>query len=112
VNIPGLPEGIDVVRIGIAKVEEFEIINQIDGSVRIVKGRREGTNTQVIVKPADGFAFAFDIRTLSYNIVKLLTQPREITATLKFSVMTEEDTKLVEDALDRLRQLPGYVPPV
>lgn len=112
-KIEGLPEGVELVRIGVCGPEEFEVTNDPtnENPPIISKGPRQGSNTQVIVRPAPGFKFSFDIRGYHFQIEKLLAQPREIAASFRFKVETEQDTQIVEKALESLRKLPGFVEP-
>lgn len=122
-KIEGLPEGVELVRFGICGPDDFEITHErVGGSDPVItKGPRAGAQAQVIVKPADGYRFAlmpstFDIRAFKelpehWEVFKVLAQPREIAASFRFKVETEQDTQIVEKALESLRKLPGFVEP-
>lgn len=109
-NIPGLPEGVECVRIGIAEPEDFEIVGTVDPTVQaITKGARAGSMSQVIVRPAKGFDFLWNIRTLSFDVVKVFEAPAAMERTVKFSVTNQRDLDAVNAALEQLKSLPGYV---
>lgn len=110
IQIPGLPEGVECVRIGTATADDYEITNSVhtDDPPSITKGPRIGSATQIIVRPAAGWEFRFDIRTLSFRLVKKLDTPLEITRTVKFVVSNALDQGIVEDRLDSLKDLPGW----
>ena len=108
IQIPGLPEGVEAVRFGIAGPEDFEVTMGESCGIQITKGVRQGTTTQVIVKPSPGYEFKYDIRSLTFRAVKKLDNPVEITRTVKFIVTNALDQGIVEDRLDALKDLPGY----
>ena len=66
--IPDLPEGVDIVKVGMAGREDFEFIGG-----RIEKGPR--SNAQVIVKPQKGYDFVFDIERNCYAVQKVEVEP-------------------------------------
>jgi hypothetical protein len=114
-NIPGLPEGVDAVRIGVCGSEEFEVIGTMDPSVRLlVKGPRTGSTSQIVVKPSAGWKFiparspSADYSDGSFAAVKLLAAPATITATVRFKVETVQEQATVNAALERLKELPGF----
>lgn len=92
-TIPGTPEGIEVVRMGIAGPDDFEIVGN-----SIQKGKREGTISQVIVRPAKGWEFRFDARRYGLWPVKMLDAPAEVTYELKFKFTALDDQEHVETA--------------
>lgn len=108
-TIKGLPEGVEMVEIkaGPAGPDEFEIL-ALGGATQIWKGPHTGAASGIIVKPAPGYTFRQDIRTLSYFPVK--TIPSEtIQQTVKFIVTTDYDAQTVKDFLEKLKLLPGFV---
>lgn len=103
-EIKGLPEGVTCVRIGIATPDEYEIYGD-----EITKGARAGSITQIIVEPAPGWMFWYDIRSLSFRPVKKLAAPTSVTASVKFTVENQRDLDTVNGFLDRAREIPGFV---
>lgn len=96
-TIPGTPEGVEIVRIGIAGPDEFELIGD-----HIEKGKREGSISQVIVKPAPGWAFRFDIVSYELKPYKLLDAPVEVTYEIKFKFTGANDQQRVEAAFTKM----------
>lgn len=72
-QISGLLPGCELVRFGTCGAEEFE---QMDD--RIYRGARG--NSQIIVKPATGYEFRFDITINAYRAVKVFAVKRTFTA--------------------------------
>ena len=110
-TIKGLPEGVELVHIAPAKEGDYELINEVENGVpvsRIYPGPRLGASSGIIVKPADGYTFVVNIKTLSYSVVKKLPEPLTITANAKFVVDNEMDAEAVNDRLEQLKKLPGY----
>lgn len=120
-KIPGLPEGIEVTRIGIADANEYEVTNDPTNPdpPLITKGARPGSASQIVIRPAEGYAFKqkriFDIRQFEwidqpfYDVVRVLKTPAEISGLFKFSVDTEEDRQMILKVFERLQATPGYV---
>lgn len=109
-NIPGLPEGVEVIRIGIAGPEDFEIVGTAEPGVHLItKGARAGSMSQIIVRPAPGYQFLWNLRSLSFDAVKTFEAPAIMERTVKFSVTNQRDLDAVNDALDRIKALPGYI---
>lgn len=114
--VAGMPEGIDLVRIGVAGDEDFELVGTF-----IYKGTRPGAASGVIVRPAKGFTFqplqSFDIKAFklvdgppnTFMVVKQMEIPTMITATVKVAVANSFEQKIVENTLDALKGLPGFL---
>lgn len=112
--IKGLPDGVELVKIGVATADDYELINEVDpktgqGIARIYHGVRPGASSGIIVKPAEGWSFRADIRTMSFVPVKMFAQPLTISATAKFAVDSDYDEQTVKQALEKLKALPGFV---
>jgi len=110
--IKGLPEGVELVQIGVAKADDFELINEVDPKTgvsvtRIYQGMRPGAASGVIVKAADGWSFRCDPKTMSFFPVKNFPA-LSITATASFSVTNSFDQDAVKSALEKLKQVPGF----
>jgi hypothetical protein len=124
-SVEGLPPGVDFVKFGTPQEDDYYIVNETDGKggylMRIVHGPRAlpfasqtphlttAGSVMVIVKPADGWKFRQDIRTLSFVPVKLLNPPQEIAAQVKFEVDNEADQAAAQKALAELKLVPGFV---
>ena len=93
-SIAGLLPGVEMVRIGTAGPEEFE---QVGDS--LLKGPRGMSS--VIVKPADGWSFVFDIKANVYRPVATLAS-RKI-----FLIQFEATTKTDLDHLEAIKRMPG-----
>jgi spore coat polysaccharide biosynthesis protein SpsF (cytidylyltransferase family) len=65
--------------------------------------------SQFIVQPAKGYAFIFDIRSADFQVTKLLEPAVVIQRTIRLTVTTQRDLDAINAALDRLKELPGYV---
>lgn len=113
-TIKGLPEGVELVHIGPAQKDDFELINEIDDKglpvSRIYPGPRLGASSGIIVKPAEGYTFVADIKTMSYRVVKKLPEVMTITIHAKFLVDNQLDADVVNDRMEELKKLPGYKP--
>ena len=107
IPITGLPEGVEAYRFGYATNDEFEIIQEA-GAVKITKGPRVGSKTQVIVRPAAGWAFRFDARQYCYVPVKLLAAPVTVTAMVKFQATDSSEQDAIQSALAALKEVPGF----
>lgn len=105
--IAGLPVGIELVKFDTAGAEDYELISDNTG-VHIMKGPRIGAASGVIVKPAQGYSFRYDIRSMSYFAVKNIP-PKTITAVVKFVVTNDYDEQSVEVLMNRLKTMPGFV---
>ena len=118
-NIPGFPEGLLCTRIGVAKDDEFEVYGTSpDSKVPHVirKGPRPGSTSQIIVAADKGYQIRpaqFDIRAYepTFQLVKVLDAPETIELHVKFTVENAADRDVVEEALAKLKDLPGYVDP-
>jgi hypothetical protein len=102
----GLPEGVQLLRIGAAEADDYELVST-GGVIQIFKGPRVGAASGVIVVPAEGYSFRFDIKTYSYYVVKNLP-PTEIHVELVFNVTTDVDSKNIDLLIDRAKMLPGF----
>ncbi len=114
--VAGLPEGIDFLKFGVAGDDDFELVGTF-----IYKGKRPGSASGVLVKPADGYTFqplqSFDIRAFklmdgppnTFMPVKQMQVPTMITATIKVAVKDSFEQKIVDDALAALKGLPGFL---
>jgi hypothetical protein len=105
--IPGMPEGVSAIRFGIASADEFELTMAGDNP-QIEKGVREGSISQLIVKPAEGYEFVYDIRRHTFRPVKKLAEPVTINAAVKFTVTNQIELDAIHDRLDRLKEMPGF----
>lgn len=114
--VAGLPEGVELVRIGLAGDEDFELVGGT-----IFRGKRAGAASGVIVRPAKGYTFQ-PLQTWggitqlwipgppnAFMVAKQLEVPEMITATLKIAVTDASEKKIVEDALEALKSLPGFM---
>lgn len=112
-----MPEGVKFVGIGIAKDEEFELL---DG--KIFKGPRPTSTAQMLVQPADGYLFQpqelFDIRKFEMvpgpanqfmAVAKVDPSTATITVTAKFAVANKFERDTVTGTLAKLKGLPGFV---
>lgn len=93
-SIPGLLPGCELVRFGSCGADEFEQFGD-----HLLKGSRGGS--QIIVNPAPGYKFIFDIENNCYRPVKVFTQPK--TFNLDFTATSDDDMK----TLELIRKLPG-----
>lgn len=106
--VAGLPEGVELVKIGVATKDDYEIVGG-----RILKGPRPLAASGVIVKPAEGYIFVekkFDIKTYEtqYAAVKQI-DPATVKETLTFTVDNQGDLDAVNAGLAHLKTLPGFV---
>lgn len=101
--IKGLPEGVELVRLGTAGDEDYELVGE-----QIFKGPRAGAASGVIVQPAQGYIFRVDIRSLSFVPVKMIPITKR-TFTVEFAVDNELDLRLILDRVDKLKDIPGFV---
>jgi hypothetical protein len=108
-TIKGLPEGVELVHIGLAQKGDFELINELNDSVsRIYPGPRAGASSGIVVKPAEGYAFVADVKNMCYRVAKKLPEPLTITARLRFVVENQMDADAINERLEQLKNLPGY----
>jgi hypothetical protein len=105
--VEGLPEGVDLVRIGLPKDAEFYILSDHNGPC-VYQGQHANMAGAVVVKASEGYTFRANIRTGGYDVVKLLPKPLEIAATLKFTVNNSYDEATVRAYLDKAKQVPGF----
>lgn len=108
-SIPGLPEGVTCAKIGIATPDEYELTRSATGECEITKGQRFGSASQIIVEPAGGYEFLYDIRSLTFRPVKKFVRPQDVQAAVKFTVTNQVQMDLVQDRLTALKELPGFV---
>ncbi len=83
-------------------------ITYVEPAGRRRRGPRAGAASGVIVRPANGYAFRYDIRSLSYFAVRQIPA-KTIVASFKFVVTNDYDAQSVEVLLDRLKSMAGYV---
>lgn len=113
-NLPGLPEGVECVRIGFAGADDFEIQNDPTNAEPpvILKGGRGDSSSQVVVRPAKGWTFVpwFDIKTYRqiWTPSKLLEVPEE--TVVRFKATTEFEQKRIAQAVEDSKMVPGFVP--
>lgn len=81
-KIAGLLAGCEFVRIGVCEPDEFEQHGDV-----LWKGAR-GTS-QIVVKPAAGFEFQWDIASNAYLPVQMFVSPRRFQ--IKFEARTNVD---------------------
>ena len=106
-------------RFGVAKDDEFELCGSSpDSKVPHVlrKGPRPGSTSQIIVAADKGYQIrhaGFDIRSYEprFQVVKVLDASETIELHVKFTVENAADRDVVEEALAKLKDLPGYVDP-
>ncbi len=91
-SIDGLLPGVEFVRIGTCGPEEYE-----QHGDHLLKGAR--SVSQVIVKPATGFEFRYEITSNCYRTVRVL--PAKQTFIIEMEVNTADDLRNVE-AIKRL----------
>ena len=66
--VPDLPEGVEIAKIGRAGQDDFELIEG-----KLFKGPR--SSSQVIVRPAPGYEFVYNILNNGYSVVKQGSMP-------------------------------------
>lgn len=96
--IPNLPDGCIVVRVGAAYAGEFELLGD-----DIVKASRPSSSA-VIIKPADGYTFIYDIQKNTYAAAKAVA-PK--TVSLTFDVVDPKVAAMVAE----LAKHPSVVQP-
>ncbi len=102
-QIAGLPQGVELVRIGQAGDSDYELIGKL-----IYKGTRALAASGIIVKPAEGYTFRYMIKDLAYAPVKMLPKT-EIVATIKFSIEDSFDLQAIDDTLAAMKSMSGFV---
>ncbi len=95
-QIPGIPEGVLVVRYGEARANEFYLVG---GLITASDGYRENQK-MLVVCPASDFEFIYDPATLGFRPTRLL-QP-EVYMEARFIIRNMEDKKQLE-AIAKLR---------
>lgn len=110
-KLEGLPQGVEAVRVGRAKPGEFVAWGGFDGS-ELEIFESDGVETreaQVIVRPAEGYAFRPDPRTCQCAIIELYKTPVVFQCAVRFDAASHYDLSRINDALAALKDLPGYV---
>lgn len=109
-TIPGLPQGVELVRIGVAEAEDFELTSDA-GAHAITKGPRAGSMAQVIVRPVAGWTFVpfFDARMYRQVFVpsQALAAPEE--TVLKFVATSTFEKEKIAQAVEAAKTVPGFV---
>ena len=100
-TIPGLPEGVELVRVGEPAVGEYVWDRGIYGPIG--SGDASGDRC-LIVRPAAGYRFEYDITMDRNDAVKLLAAPKRLQA--NFSVASAAELAQVRKTLPKL---PGFV---
>ena len=93
-NLPGLPEGVEALRFGATAAGEFGI--DCAGSIRA----RESLSSGLVVKPAPGYEFRYDVTRDAYRAVKVFPQP--VRVAVQFKVNSESDMANVREATQKL----------
>lgn len=96
--IPNLPDGCVVLRVGSAYPNDFELLGD-----EIVKAVRPSSSA-VIIKPADGYTFIYDIQKNTYAAAKAVA-PK--TVSLTFDVVDPKVAAMVAE----LAKHPAVVKP-
>jgi hypothetical protein len=109
IAIPGLPEGVECVRLGSPTPSDFYIEKY--ATCHQIKKPQPATVmfNAVVVAPADGYEFVYSAVENTYVAVKKLAQPVEILATVRFKATNAEDAKRIDEAIAALKQLAGFV---
>lgn len=95
IQIPGQPEGIEVIRFGICGPDDYELTSE-----GISKGPRQGSTSQIIVKPAKGYKFVFDPAAYRIYAVMELNPPEEVKRTFTFTVHNTREREIANGLLD------------
>lgn len=95
-SIAGLMPGVELVRLGQCGAEEFEQVGD-----DLLKGPRG--NSQIVVKPAVGYEFRFEIASNSYRPVRVL--PAKRTFVIHLEASTQQDVAHIE----AIKRLPSVV---
>jgi hypothetical protein len=106
--VEGLPTGVEFVRIGYPKKDEYYITNEPDGKgghvAKISKAPEPvpgaGQSTEVIIQPADGYGFRVDIRTMALVATKVWP-PKQLSA--KFTVDNQADQDAITAKLNQIK---------
>jgi hypothetical protein len=119
-KIPGLPEGVECVRIGPATPEEFQL-QEWDGELRIFRGEDFASRlSQIVVQPSEGYVFqfardSFDERTSEHAQGRWIASKiidgrfQRIQTFMTFEPKTELDFSVMKRMLDSLHELPFFV---
>ncbi len=103
-SLAGLPEGVEAVSYGDPAENQFYLSNGfIHRQGPKVQAVSISGNSTLIVQPAQGYTFMYDISTNRYVAVKLYDQAKGLTAT--FSVTTSNDEATVRN---NVAKLPGF----
>jgi hypothetical protein len=85
-QISGIPVGMELVRIGQAGDDEYELVRAVDGTVTMFRGPRGFS--QVVVQPAHGYAMHYNPLTNGYQPVRELPAP--VRVVVEFAARTQE----------------------
>lgn len=91
-NLPGLPEGVEAVRLGITAPGEFGI-----DSTGTIRSHCWGG---LIVKPSPGYEFRYDITVDAYRAVKVFPQP--VRVAVQFPANSDGDIAKIHEAAQKL----------
>jgi hypothetical protein len=94
-QLAGLPEGIEPVRFGIAEAGEY----LWDGAIRGPMDR-VGSAEVLIIQPASGYDFTYDIATDTTVVVEAYAKPQGLL--VKFEITNERDERMIRAALAKL----------
>ncbi len=106
-QVAGLPEGVELVGLRAATADDYELVRD-DKGPHILKGPRAGAASGVIVKPADGYKFVFDLREYGFLAIKQIA-PKNIVVTAKFTVDNVYDEETINGLIERMKSVPGFV---
>ncbi|HLG97173.1 MAG TPA: hypothetical protein VKX49_12750 [Bryobacteraceae bacterium] len=92
-KIPGLPEGVDVVRFGVCGPEEFELVGE-----EIYRGGRHHPVHHMIVQPEKGWEFV-EVSAFNrmYKAVRMYDPPKKLTVV--FTCSHSGEMRAVEAAI-------------
>lgn len=97
-----LPEGIEFVDYAVATADDFELFGG-----EILKGARLMAASGLIVQPAKGYQFRPNAQG-KYDVVQVFDST-DIKFAFTFNVNNSIDKGAVLDAVEKLKQLPGFV---
>jgi hypothetical protein len=101
--IEGLPEGVECVRIGHARPDEFELFGK-----DILQGGRPDSIAHVIVRPAPGWSFVLNADGLAYVPAKVYDEPKVINVSRQFVVANSREEDALNKAIASMEKWPGY----
>ncbi len=95
-NLPGLPEGVEAVRWGKHGKGEFFACG------KGIFGQDSGLTDEpdLVVRPAPGYEFRYDVTRDAYRAVKVFPQP--VRVAVQFKVNSESDLSSVREAVQKL----------